>query len=376
MNFLDLFAGIGGFRMGLEQSGHTCIGHVEIDKFANQSYQAIHKPKEWEFYHDDITTITDDTWRTFRGRCEILTAGFPCQAFSVAGKQRGFEDNRGTMFFPLANATKQIKPRYFIFENVKNLLSHDKGRTFRTILRTLHDIGYDVQWSVLNSKDFGVPQNRERVYIVGHLRGERPPEIFSIRQENERPNEKRIKIIASTQSEDSTGSGYREEIYSSEGIAGALTASDYKDSKKIAKLIQIIPGRQGERVCSFKGIACTQNTLGGGLGAKTGLYAVPILTLDRANKRQNGRRLKNHNEPMFTLTTQDRRGVLLINGKEYQVRRLTPKECFRLQGFPDWAYEAAKKVGLSDAQLYKQAGNAATANVVRWIGERLKQLEE
>ena len=372
MKFLDLFAGIGGFRFGLEHSGHKCIGHVEIDKFAHQSYQAIHRPSLEEFYHNDITTITDDIWQDFKGKCDIITAGFPCQSFSVAGKRRGFEDVRGTMFFYLANATKQIKPRYFIFENVKNLLSHDKGRTFTTILRTLYDIGYDVQWSVLNSKDFGVPQNRERVYIVGHLRGERPSEILSIGKEDERFDKKRIKEIASTKCEGSNSFGQRSIVYSDQGLIGALTANDYKEQKKVARLIQLIPGRQGERVYSINGIACTQNALSGGDGAKTGLYAMPILTPDRAEKRQNGRRIKNLNEPMFTLTGQDKHGVVLINGESYQVRRLTPLECFRLQGFPDWAYERARAIGMSDAQLYKQAGNAVTVNVVKWIGERIR----
>ena len=370
MKFLDLFAGIGGFRLGLEHSGHKCIGHVEIDKFAHQSYQAIHRPSLEEYYHDDITTITDETWQSFRGKCDIITAGFPCQSFSVAGKRRGFEDVRGTMFFYLANATKQIKPRYFIFENVKNLLSHDKGRTFSTILRTIHDIGYDVQWSVLNSKDFGVPQNRERVYIVGHLRGERPSEIFSIRKEDERFDKKRINIITTTRSEYCKNSGQREIVYDADGFVGALIATDYKEPKKIA-LQQLIPGRQGERVYHASGIACTQNALSGGDGAKTGLYAIPVLTPNREKKRQNGRRFKDNNDSMFTLTAQDQHGVVLIKNKKYQVRRLTPLECFRLQGFPDWAYKRAREIGMSDTQLYKQAGNAVTVNVVRWIGERL-----
>lgn len=370
MKFLDLFAGIGGFRLGLEHSGHKCIGHVEIDKFAHQSYQAIHKPSLEEFYHNDITTITDDVWQDFRGKCDIITAGFPCQSFSVVGKRRGFEDVRGAMFFYLANATKQIKPRYFIFENVKNLLSHDKGRTFATILRALYDIGYDVQWSVLNSKDFGVPQNRERVYIVGHLRGERPSEIFSIRKEDERFDKKRINIIATTRSEYCKNSGQREIIYDADGLVGALIATDYKEPKKIA-LQQLIPGRQGERVYHASGIACTQNALSGGDGAKTGLYAIPVLTPNREKKRQNGRRFKDNNDSMFTLTAQDQHGVVLIKNKKYQVRRLTPLECFRLQGFPDWAYERARAIGMSDAQLYKQAGNAVTVNVVKWISERL-----
>lgn len=134
---------------------------------------------------------------------------------------------------------------------------------------------------------------------------------------------------------------------------------------------QLIPGRQGERVYHASGIACTQNALSGGDGAKTGLYAIPVLTLNREKKRQNGRRFKDNNDSMFTLTAQDQHGVVLIKNKKYQVRRLTPLECFRLQGFPDWAYERARAIGMSDTQLYKQAGNAVTVNVVRWIGEHI-----
>ncbi len=173
MNFLDLFSGIGGFRRGLENAGMTCIGHCEIDKYANQSYNAIHDVKEDEVYFDDITRVTDDKWARIGSKrsIDLITAGFPCQAFSIAGKRRGFEDTRGTLFFDLARAIKQIQPSYLLLENVKGLLSHDKGRTFGRILRILDELGYDLEWQVLNSKNFGVPQNRQRVFFIGHLRG-------------------------------------------------------------------------------------------------------------------------------------------------------------------------------------------------------------
>ena len=156
MKFLDLFSGIGGFRLGLEMAGHECIGHVEIDKYANQSYRAIHQPKESEFFHEDITTITDESIRGLRDRgIDIIAGGFPCQAFSIAGARKGFEDTRGTLFFDIARMARIIRPKYLFLENVKGLLSHDNGDTFETILRTLDEIGYDAEWQVLNSKHFG-----------------------------------------------------------------------------------------------------------------------------------------------------------------------------------------------------------------------------
>ena len=150
MKFLDLFSGIGGFRLGLEMAGHECVGHVEIDKYANQSYQAIHQPKESEFFHEDITTITDESIRELRDRgIDIITGGFPCQAFSIAGARRGFEDTRGTLFFDIARMARIIRPKYLFLENVKGLLNHDNGDTFETILRALDELGYAAEWQVL-----------------------------------------------------------------------------------------------------------------------------------------------------------------------------------------------------------------------------------
>src|SRR5699024_6431845 len=166
MNFLDLFAGIGGFRLGMEQAGHKCIGYVEFDKFARQSYEAMHDTKgEWTKH--DITTVTDDEWRKLRGKVDIVCGGSPCQSFSMAGARRGFEDTRGTLFFNYVNAVKQVQPKYFLYENVKGMINHDRGNTIKTSLLAFSEIGYEIDFDVFNSKYYGVPQNRERLFILG-----------------------------------------------------------------------------------------------------------------------------------------------------------------------------------------------------------------
>lgn len=134
--------------MGLEKAGHECVGYVEIDKFARKSYEAIYDT-EGEWTAHDITRVTDEQWGELAGKVDVICGGFPCQSFSVAGKRGGFQDIRGTMFFEIARATEQIKPRYLLLENVKGLLSHDKGRTFGTILNTLDELGYNTEWQVL-----------------------------------------------------------------------------------------------------------------------------------------------------------------------------------------------------------------------------------
>ena len=191
MKFLDLFAGIGGFRLGMEQAGHECVGFCEIDKFARNSYKAIHDTTGEIEYHD-ITKVTDEEWQRLAGKVDIICGGFPCQAFSIAGNRLGFEDTRGTLFFEIARAAEQIQPRFLLLENVKGLLSHDKGRTFAAILSALDELGYDAEWEVLNSKNHGVPQNRERVFIVGHLRGECTREVFPLEQGGKEAPDSRI----------------------------------------------------------------------------------------------------------------------------------------------------------------------------------------
>ena len=383
MKFLDLFAGIGGFRLGMESAGHECIGFCEIDKFARESYKAIHDTKG-EIELHDITTVTDEFIRGIRG-VDIICGGFPCQAFSIAGNRRGFEDTRGTLFFEIARFASILRPKYLFLENVKGLLNHQKGDTFETMLRALDELGYDVEWQVLNSKNFGVPQNRERVFIIGHLRGERTRRIFPISGKNEQSDtESKIKVIGNTKNPNGTSHGSKSRVYDSNGLMATLTATDYHEPKQVA---------------------------------------IPVLTPNRVEKRQNGRRFKTNGEPMFTLTAQDQHGVLLQNkklkireattkgyteagvgdsvnianinsktkrgrvgnqiantllaseqqgvvGSDYRIRRLTPRECWRLQGFPDSAFDKAQAV-TSNSQLYKQAGNSVTVNVIAEIAKRL-----
>lgn len=175
MKFIDLFAGVGGFRYGLEKSSGSfeCVYSNEYDKYANSVYRR-------HYGECDQTDIREVPAADIPDH-DLLCAGFPCQAFSIAGKRGGFEDTRGTLFFEIARILQHKQPSYLLLENVKGLLSHQNGRTFQTILAALDELGYDCQWQVLNSKDFGVPQNRERVFIVGHTRGEPRPQVFPIR---------------------------------------------------------------------------------------------------------------------------------------------------------------------------------------------------
>jgi len=388
MKFLDLFAGIGGFRLGMESAGHECIGFCEIDKFARESYKAIHNT-EGEIELHDITTVTDEFVRGI-GSVDIICGGFPCQAFSIAGNRRGFEDTRGTLFFEIARFASILRPKYLFLENVKGLLNHQKGDTFERMLRVLDELGYNVEWQVLNSKNFGVPQNRERVFIIGHLRGECTRRIFPISGKNEQSDtESKIKVIGNTKNPNGTSHGSKSRVYDSNGLMATLTATDYHEPKQVA---------------------------------------IPVLTPNRVEKRQNGRRFKTNGEPMFTLTAQDQHGVLLedkklkireattkgyaeagvgdsvnianinsktkrgrvgnqiantllaseqqgVVGSDYRIRRLTPRECWRLQGFPDSAFDKAQAV-TSNSQLYKQAGNSVTVNVIAEIAKHFEEDEK
>ena len=305
--------------IGMEMTGHECVGHCEIDKFANESYVAMHNVKEGEWYADDITRVKPGELP----EADCYCFGFPCQAFSIAGNRRGFEDTRGTLFFEVMRLAKERKPRILFAENVKGLLNHEGGRTFGIIISTMDELGYDVEWQVLNSKDFGVPQNRERVFIIGHLRGTGSRKVFPIRDGS--------KEVDDLQRQE-TGT-----ITTRTGQASTV-GTYIIESKQHAQVKQIIGGSQGNRVYDPSGISVTLSSQGGGQGAKTGLYAIP-------NPKSDG-------------------------NLEYYIRKLTPKECFRLQGFSDEYFERARAVN-SDSQLYKQAGNSVTVNVIYEIARRL-----
>ena len=224
IRFFDLFSGIGGFREGLRRAGgFTCVGHCEVDAYADKNYRLLFDT-EGEWFCNDARTIETERMPDF----DLLCAGFPCQAFSIAGKREGFADARGTLFFEIARLVADKRPAYFILENVPGLLSHDKGRTFHTILSTLSELGYGVEWKVLNSKDFGVPQSRKRVYLVGYL---------------------------------------------DRRCAGKILPFPAANG---TSLIQIRTGSQGKRVYSPEGLSCTLTSLAGGMGGKTGLYEMGI----------------------------------------------------------------------------------------------------
>ena len=516
MKFLDLFAGIGGIRLGMEQAGHECVGWVEWDKFARKSYQAIFET-EGEWTAHDIRAVKSSEIP----KSDCWCFGFPCQDISVAGKQRGITDGkRSSLFFTVTqlirDTPKESRPSYLLIENVKNLLSINRGFDFLKLQIELDEIGYDVEWSVLDSAEV-VPQHRERLFIIGHFRGRRTQKVFPIIRKNGEIN-KAIKKVGNIRPNGISQSG---NVYATSGLSRTLTAVDYKDPVKVVvKQLGNISDSdsfggnpQTGRVSRVDGVSPTLSTMQGGgqdpkilddqgrtkkrlkpfsisptlrsqshgnepkvlvskyertdygkqvrkdyeskklklcrsqirhltfkessisntltTVQKDNMIAIPVLTPDRIKKRQNGRRFKTNGEPEFTLTGQDRHGVLIRNIKKYaykvrpnahpvisitpmgnirghkqdykktglselqftnpknasstvttshcpktwdknlRIRKLTPLECWRLQGFPDWAFDRAKAAGLSDSQLYKQAGNSVTVPVIKNIAERM-----
>ncbi|TOZ06286.1 DNA (cytosine-5-)-methyltransferase [Leuconostoc pseudomesenteroides] len=347
MKFLDLFSGIGGFRLGLERSGHMPVGYVEIDKFARQSYQAMYDTTgEWTA--EDINKVTDEEWRKFNGTVELIAGGFPCQSFSIAGKREGFlNQTKGTLFFEVARAVKQIKPRFVFLENVKGLLNHDKGNTFRTILNTFDELGYDVEWRIYNSKDFGVPQNRERVYIIGHLRGDSGREVFPFFGEDGEVNPANVKQIGNLSDSNSFGGNPQTgRVYSNDGLSPTLNTM-----------------QGGGREPKVMVKEATQK----GYDIATVGDSINISQPNSKTRRGRvGHGIAN------TLVTGSEQATLT---NEYRIRKLTPRECWRLQAFPDELFDKAQQAGLSDSQLYKQAGNSVTVNVIEYIGNLLKERE-
>ena len=380
MKFLDLFAGIGGFRLGMELAGHECIGFCEIDKFARASYKAIHNT-EGEIELHDITAVSDESIRGI-GSVDIICGGFPCQAFSIAGNRRGFEDTRGTLFFEIARFASILKPRYLFLENVKGLLNHDRGNTFEVILSALDELGYNVEWQVLNSKNFGVPQNRERVFIIGHLRGECTRSVFPISGESEQSDHQppKIEIIGNTRNPNGTSKGTKSVVYGSGGVVGTLTATDYKEPKQVAiKQFGILQPNfnQCGVVYETDGIAPTIRAYqGGGLEPKIRVkeatskgYAEAEVgdSVNLSHPNSKTRRGRVGKQVANTLLTGESQGVI---EPDFRIRKLTPRECWRLQGFPDWAFDKAQEVN-SNSQLYKQAGNSVTVNVIAAIAKEL-----
>nr|DAK18827.1 MAG TPA: Cytosine specific methyltransferase [Caudoviricetes sp.] len=380
MKFLDLFAGIGGFRLGMESAGHECIGFCEIDKYARASYKAIHNT-EGEIELHDITTVSDESIRGF-GSVDVICGGFPCQAFSIAGHRRGFEDTRGTLFFEICRFASILRPKYLFLENVRGLLNHDGGATFETIIRTLDGLGYDVEWQVLNSKNFGVPQNRERVFIIGHLRGQRTRNIFPIGRESQSISSQSVVKIGNV---NPSGNGMNGEVYQADGLAPTLTTNKGEGQKiaiksnTIKQFGVLQPNfNQCGVVYETDGIAPTIRAYqGGGLEPKIRVkeatkqgYAEAEIgdSVNLSHPNSKTRRGRVGKKIANTLLTGESQGVV---EPDFRIRKLTPRECWRLQGFPDWAFDKAQEVN-SNSQLYKQAGNSVTVNVIAAIAKEFR----
>lgn len=454
MKFIDFFAGIGGFRRGLELAGHECVGFCEWDKYATASYTSMHlitdkqraylntltlkqRQKEilkdeyrnGEWYSSDIRTVDARSLP----EADCWTFGAPCQDFSVAGKRAGLDGDRSSLvreiFRLLEEQEEKNRPEWIIYENVKGMLSSNRGLDYLSILSEMDRLGYDIEWQNINSKWF-VPQNRECIYTIGHLRRYGYKKILPVTGTD---GENSVSIIAHRD-------GYRRntQTFSPGGITETLDTGqgggrghhvgipcfcdmNYKAGLKTTDSARAMQARYNKGVCNRSG--------------EVSGVVIPVLTPVRAEKRQNGRRFKENGDPMFTLTSQDRHGIA-INVKEatkqgydvahegdsinlsipdsktrrgrvwkqlantldtscnqgifvqveneltvyaiwYEkykcyiaIRKLTPKECFRLQGWTDDYFEKAKFVN-SDSQLYKQAGNGVTVNVVRAIGDKM-----
>ncbi len=369
MKAFSTFSGIGGFDLALERAGFVVVGHSEIDKFAEQIYKLkFNNPN-----YGDITTINERKLPDF----DILVGGFPCQAFSIAGKRGGFSDTRGGLFFDLARILRIKKPRYFLFENVKGLLSHDGGKTFATVAKTLAELGYCFEWQVLNSKNFGVPQNRERVFIVGYF-GKLPRQkIFPLPRTNGRIAKTGVVPVLTPDRINRRQEGRR---FKQDGdVAFTITSQDRHGIMQINN-----PKHSNDRVYSSEGISPTLNTMQGGMrqpkilahyGHKNKL---PVeMDISPTLKAQS-----HGHEPMVKeLIIRDGRDnrSCLRSGRipelgvaGQSIRRLTPLECERLQSFPDdWTEfginESGAKVQISNAQRYKTLGNAVTVSVVEYI---------
>lgn len=413
MKFIDFFSGVGGFRRGMELAGHECVGFCEFDKFAVAGYTVMHLMTEQE--REYISTLpknkrvaeagkeeyrhgewyANDIRRIFAEdipKADCWCFGFPCQDISVAGKQLGFNGTRSSLFFRVMRLVQDLeekdRPTYLFIENVKNLLSVNGGTDFLKLLIALDESGYNAEWQVINSADY-IPQNRERVFIIGHLRGRSTAKVFPI-EGADRENSVQIKQIGNIKSvKRDNPNRYR--VYDVDGISPTLSKMDGGGLSPYIPIPVFCDMSKSAGIQTYDKAFCLQARYHKGIcnrRKETSDICVPVLTPDRAEKRQNGRRTKGNGEPMFTLTGQDRHGVMISTPDEmafyaiwyekYQcyvaIRKLTPRECFRLQGWSDEYFDRAELVN-SDSQLYKQAGNGVTVPVIYEIAKRMRGVE-
>lgn len=345
MKVVSLFSGIGGFEKGILQAepNTKIVFASEIDPYARKIYTKNYGVEP----HGDITKIKASNIPNH----DILCGGFPCQSFSIAGKRRGFEDTRGTLFFEIMRIVKIKRPKLLFLENVPGLLSHDEGRTFHTILRSLDEMGYDAEWQVFNSRNHGVPQNRERVFIIGHLRGTPGQQIFPITA-----NDKSVDAIQGQNTNcltsryeggQATGSYIIENQFNAQALTEART-EEAKEIRRKTKDRDFSPRREKKLVTRKDGMA---NCVTSGQSKEQLIQIAGCLT--------GGGHSGGLHSDMTTLDAGS------------GIRRLTPIECERLQGYPDnWT------AGISDTQRYKCLGNAVTVNVIEFIARRLFKMME
>lgn len=311
--FIDLFAGIGGFRVPLEEVGGKCVFSSEWDKHAIKTY----KDNFNEVPKGDITKIKEEE---IPGH-DLLTAGFPCQPFSIAGKMKGFSDTRGTLFFDVARIVKYHKPKVVVLENVRNFATHDNGNTLEVVINTLEDLNYEVKYKVLNAKDFGLPQNRERIFLVCINK------YYNFKSFNFPQGDSNLKVVEDILEKEPVDIKKllinRDDIVINEKNMKVHNNND-KINKRL-RLATINKGGQGDRVYSPKGIGITLSAFGGGSGSKTGAYYI-----------------------------------------DSKIRKLSPRETARMQGFPE-----TFKITVSNNQAWTQFGNSVPINVVREIMEEV-----
>ncbi len=316
VKYIDLFAGIGGFHQAMSSFGAECVFASEWDKYAAETYLDNYGVKP----HGDITTIQESDIPAH----DMLCAGFPCQAFSVSGKQNGFNDTRGTLFFDIARIAQFHKPRVMLLENVRNLAKHDNGRTIETILSTLKSLEYDVFYQILNASNYGLPQNRERIFFVC-FRMDLKIDNFQFPQKSNivtslvdvlEKNPANVKIVNRPDTVFTKSFSPKQDLFGKFVLPNRPIQIGY-----------INKGGQGERIYSPYGHAITLSAYGGGAGAKTGLYFIDNI-----------------------------------------IRKLSPRECARVQGFPD-----SFKINSLLTQSYKQFGNSVAINVLKAIVGKIVQ---
>ena len=366
IKYFSLFSGIGGFELGIGLAalkagiGATCVGYSEIDSAAIATYEEHFDHRNF----GDITAIDADSLPYF----DLLVGGFPCQSFSVAGKRGGFDDTRGTLFFDVARIIKARRPQHFVLENVKGLLSHDSGRTLQTILGVLTDLGYCVEWELLNSKNHGVAQNRERIYLVGHLGGLTAPSVFPL----PRNDQGDAAPAAPVRSRKVAGNYFVGADVLTDVVMATVREHLLTTGQYAVGVTRDNRGFAGDRL-EVREVAGTLNaTCGKGLdkrAQRTGIAYHPVVRNKKDGTVTYSERMgANCIDASYHKGLDyhgQRTGIATVEETQLLVRRLTPLECERLQGFPDdWT------VG-SDTQRYRQCGNAVTVNVVEAVMDRL-----